>query len=66
MVTDEQMIQALKTVRQYCKEKKHCHECKRSKECVGCLNSSDMPEDWKLPGDDEIIAGIGELNENDE
>ena len=64
MITDDQMIAALKTVRQYCKEQDYCKKCPYNNYCEHC------PFYWELPGDDdedvELIADIGELNENDE
>ena len=53
MIADEQMIAALKTARQYCKEHRDCNKCARRKECDRYLSFNYMPEDWKLPGDDE-------------
>lgn len=70
------MIKALRTVRQYCREHKDCSVCVFDKICSYCDDEDYIPPIyWKLPGDDkgsqvdndvEIIADIGELNENDD
>ena len=55
MITDEQMIAALKTVRQYCKEHKNCSNCGAFDNiCTRCeYEEYEPPMYWKLPGDDE-------------
>ena len=51
MITDERMIDALKTVRQYCCERDSCDGCVFEYECEG--SSLAMPQGWELPGDDD-------------
>ena len=67
MITDDQMIKALKTVRQYCKESTECCKCVCHCECDMWFEG--RPDIWQIPGDEDddgIIADIGELNEDDE
>ncbi len=53
MITDEQMITALKTVRQYCKEHRDCNKCVFNKVCTHCDYEEYIePMFWELPGDD--------------
>ena len=54
MITDEQMLESLKTVRQYCKEHKNCNKCVFDKICTRCeYEEYEPPMYWKLPGDNE-------------
>ena len=54
MITDEQMIKALKTVRQYCNEREYCNKCPYDIYCYRCSGMEfELPSNWKLPGDDE-------------
>ena len=51
MITDEQMIAALKTVRQYCEEHKNCNECVFDKICNRCeYESYEPPMFWRFGG----------------
>ena len=53
MITDEQMIDALKTVRQCCEEHKNCNECVFDKICNRCeYESYEPPMFWRF-GDEE-------------
>lgn len=49
MITDEQMIEALKTVRQYCKEHESCGECVFHNICE--YVEYEYPMGWELKGD---------------
>ena len=54
MITDEQMIKALKTVRRYCKEHESCGECVFQRICDHCeFDDYEYPMEWELPGDDK-------------
>lgn len=53
MITDEQMLKSLKTVRQYCKEHDNCDECVFRRICKHCEDDDyDYPMEWELLGDD--------------
>ena len=43
-VTDQEAIEALRTIRQYCKE--HNDGCRRC--CVKTIHRHEAPEDWNL------------------
>lgn len=52
MVTDEQMIESLRTVRQYCKECRDCNNCPLMDNCHDDANL-EFPSYWVLPKDDD-------------
>lgn len=54
-ITDQEVTEALRTIRQYCKEHEdtgpECQEC-----CVRVVCGDLAPMDWDLPGDEEANA----------
>lgn len=51
-ITDQEAIEALKTLRQYCKEHDNCAGCREH-----IIHSRSIPADWDLPGDEEDEHG---------
>ena len=49
-ITDQEVTEALRTLKQYCKEHDtRCQGC-----CIGKAHCHSIPEDWDLPGDEEV------------
>ena len=47
-ITDQEAIEALKTLRQYCKEHDDCTGCR-----ANIIHRYSIPADWDLPGEEE-------------